>query len=113
MVQNSEHWLDVAVRNPILTGFVGAGLFVSILMLTNDVRKRLFGDKPAPADDPESVTQELRAIRDEYRTLVRVQNIQIDNLQEDNTDLRAELDKYKTKPFPDGPERGANESPPR
>lgn len=108
MEQNSEHWIEVAVRNPILSSFVGAGLLISILMVTNDVRKRLFMDKPTAKEEPSSITQELRVIRDGYRELLRVQDILIDDLREDNadlrednTDLRNALGKVQTQPIPD------------
>jgi septal ring factor EnvC (AmiA/AmiB activator) len=119
MAQTSEHWLEVAVRDPVLRAFVGSGMLISILLITNDVRKRLFTDKAQ--NESESVTQELRAVRDEhrdlreeYRELLRKKDIQIDNLleenadlREDNTDLRNALTKLKTQDVRDNEDKSS------
>lgn len=109
MAQNDPtHWLEVAAKDPVLRTFVGFGMFISILLFVNDLRKRLFGDKLMSPKD-ESATQQLRAILTDYKDYNKSLRERIDDLEEENTDLRLELRKTKTQSIPPMERGDANE----
>lgn len=90
-------WSEL-LKDPLIRGVIAIGTFVTIIMFGNDLRKRLFQPLAIKSSD-DSITQELRALRDDWRDLAQARQELIDELDKDNTDLRKELKKYKTRPI--------------
>jgi hypothetical protein len=99
-VNQQDSWVELLLRSPILQAFVGFGAFIGILMLFNDVRKRLFLPPPPEQKKEGSITQELQAIKEEYfKVQLALLQQQITNNREDITDYGKVL-RDITKPIP-------------
>ena len=90
-------WSEL-LKDPLIRGVIAIATFVSIIIFGNDLRKRLFQPLAIKSDD-DSITQELRALRDSWKDLAQARAELIDELDRDNTDLRKELKKHKTRPI--------------
>lgn len=97
-----NEWKDVIANDPLLRGVIALAIFVTIIMFGNDARKRFFtplSEKKLTLSDDETITQELRALRDGWRELAEAQHDRIKELQEDITETKLELKRIKTEPI--------------
>lgn len=84
MAQNEGQWTEI-LSQPLIQLFIGGAIALTIIAAGNDLRKRVFG---VSKEDDESITEELRALRDEWAELARERKEQIRELEQDITELK-------------------------
>ena len=85
MGQNNDP-LITALQDPLIRGFVGAGIFISILMITNDVRKRLFIALPETKDARDELSKLHQEIIETQKTYIDILEGRLNSTTEEEED---------------------------